>query len=224
MNRRYQHLGIFSDLIDEAQRQGPLYPLAAPGPQTQALVREVLGFCREPEAPLDVRVEQHWEREGLAGEELSWSVGYGPRTHAYLLKPAQAQEPLPGLVALHDHGGFKYYGKEKIADGPYAPPDVLARYREQYYGGRAYVNALAREGFVVLVADTFLWGSRRFPLETMPAEVRSTAHTLLADRRQSCLGRAAGNRRVQHGSGPARTYRSQILQRPGRQPGRRSLP
>lgn len=178
--KHYQHLGIYSDLVDAARGQGPLYPLAVPGPQTQALVRDILGFCREPEAPLDVRVEQRWERDGLAGEELSWSVGYGPRTRAYLLKPAGSREPLPALVALHDHGGFKYYGKEKIADGPCAPPDVLARYREQYYGGRAYANALAREGFIVLIPDTFLWGSRRFPLKTMPAEVRSAAHTLLA--------------------------------------------
>ena len=35
------------------------------------LVREVLGFCRGPEKPLDVCVEQRWERGGLAGEELS---------------------------------------------------------------------------------------------------------------------------------------------------------
>ncbi len=179
MGQHYQHLGIFSDLIDEARRQGPLYPIAAPGPQTQALVRDALGFCRGPEQPLDVRVERRWEHEGLAGEELSWSVGYGPRTHAYLLKPAQAQRPLPALIALHDHGGFKYYGKEKIADGPDAPPEVLARYREQYYGGRAYANALARAGFIVLIPDAFLWGSRRFPVETMPAEVRSAASALL---------------------------------------------
>ena len=35
------------------------------------------------------------------------------------------------------------------------------------YGGRAWVNALAREGFAVLVHDTFLWGSRGFSPDTM---------------------------------------------------------
>ncbi len=184
MTQHYTHLGIFSDLVDEARRQGPLYPLAAPGPGTQALVREALGFCRGPEMPLDVRVERRWERGDLAGEELSWSVSYGPRTHAYLLKPAHARGPLPALVALHDHGAFKYYGKEKIADGaitdgPDKPPDVLARYREQYYGGRAWANAAAAAGFVVLAPDAFLWGSRRFPLETLPAEVRAGGRALL---------------------------------------------
>ena len=52
---------------------------------------------------------------------------------------------------------------------------VLREFRKKYYGGRAYANALAQEGFVVLVHDTFLWGSRRFPLETMPATVRDVA-------------------------------------------------
>ncbi len=174
----YQHLGIFSDLVEEARRQGPLWPVARPGPETQARVREVLGFCRGPEAPLDVRSEWAWESEGVAGEEVSWSAGYGPRTHAYFLKPAGARGALPGVLALHDHGGFKYYGKEKIADGPGAAPPVLCRYREHYYAGRAYANVLAREGFAVLVHDTFLWGSRRFPLETMPETVRDEARVL----------------------------------------------
>ena len=147
----YQHLGIFSDLVDEAHRQGPLYPLAVPGTATQRKVRDILGFCHGPETPLDVRVEQTWERDGLSGERITWTVGYGPRTEAYLLKPAGTTTPLPGIVALHDHGGFKFFGKEKIADGPADTPQVLVDYRNGGYGGRAFANALAKEGFVVLI-------------------------------------------------------------------------
>ncbi len=179
MPQHYQHLGVFSDWVEEAHRQQPLFPIASPGPETQRRVREVLGFCAGTEAPLDVRIEQEWERGGLAGQEVSWSVGYGPRTRAYVLKPAGADRPLPGIVALHDHGGFKFYGKEKIADGASEPSPVLVQYREKYYNRRAYPNELAKEGFVVLVHDTFLWGSRKFPLEEMPAQVRDVAHALL---------------------------------------------
>ncbi len=167
MPEHYRHLGIFSDWVAAAQREQSLYPLAAPGPQTQTLLRECLGFCHTDENPTDVRVECEWEKDGLAGQEISWSVGFGPRTHVYVLKPAGANAPLPGMVALHDHSGFKYYGKEKITDGPGETLPVLADFRKIPYGGRAYANALAREGFVVLVHDVFLWGSRRFPLETM---------------------------------------------------------
>ncbi len=175
----YFHLGIFSDLVDAARQQAPVFPLAAPGADTQRNVRDVLGFCNGPELPLEVRLEQTWERDGIAGERITWWVGYGPRSETYLLKPAGATEPLPGIVALHDHGGFKYYGKEKIADGPEDPPQVLVDYRLEAYGGCAFANALAKEGFAVLVPDTFLWGSRKFPLETIPQELRDQAQAYL---------------------------------------------
>lgn len=179
MTTNYAHLGIYSDLVAEARRQQPVFPLAAPGLETQRKVRLVLGFCHRPETPLNVRTERRWTRDGVHGEEVSWSVGYGPRTHAYVLKPEGASAPLPGVVALHDHGGFKWNGKEKIADGPQSKPAYLDGFQAQYYGGRAYANALARQGFVVLVPDTWLWGSRRVPLETMPPQVRDLARLQL---------------------------------------------
>ena len=167
MADEYRHLGEYSDLVSAARRKQPLYPLAPPSPETQALIRDVLGFQEADENPLEVKVEAEWEKDGLAGQEVSWSVGYGPRTRAFVLKPADTEGPLPGMVALHDHSDFKYYGKEKIADGPQGPFPVLNSLRQDMYGGRAYANALARQGFVVLVHDVFLWGSRRFPYDTM---------------------------------------------------------
>jgi dienelactone hydrolase len=172
----YRELGIYSDWVAAAGR-GEGFPVAHPGPETQRLVRDTLGFFQPEEHPLDLRSEGRWERDGLEGEEVSWSVGYGPRTRAWVLKPAGAGTPLPGVLALHDHGDFKFYGKEKIADGPEPPAAIMTAYRT-YYGGRAFANALAREGFVVLVPDVFLWGSRRFPLESMPEMVRQAAEAL----------------------------------------------
>jgi dienelactone hydrolase len=169
----YQHLGIYSDLVAAAKQQQPLYRLAQPGKATRQQLREVLGFCNRPEAPIDVQIEDQWQADGIAGEAISWSVGYGPRTEAWLLKPSGANKPLPGILALHDHGGFKFYGKEKIALGRNPADASLQQHYEAYYGGRAYANALAREGFAVLIFDTFLWGSRRFPLETMPESIRA---------------------------------------------------
>ncbi len=175
MTAHFQHLGAYSDWVAAANRQQPLYPMAAPGPATQARLREVLGFCQGEEIPLDLRVEQRWQDGDLAGEEISWSVGFGPRTRAYVIKPAAAAAALPGIVALHDHSDYKFYGKEKIADGPLGPAPGLNALRSIEYGGRSYVAALARQGFVVLVHDCFLWGSRRFPLETMIAAVGNHA-------------------------------------------------
>jgi dienelactone hydrolase len=169
MQEYFQHLGSYSDIVSEAQRQGPVFPLANPGKETQEKVHQVLGWNRFLDAPLDVKIEKRWERDGLDCEHISWSVGYGPRTEAWIFKPRDVQEPLPAVLALHDHGGFKYTTKEKIADGPKPVPQFIPNKRANLYGGRAWVNALAKEGFVVLVHDVFLWGSRRFSVDTIRA-------------------------------------------------------
>jgi len=175
----YHDLDTYSDWVREAHRQRQLFGPAEPGTETQARIRATLGFCGGGEEPLDIRVERTWERAGLAGEELSWSVGYGPRTLAWVLRPLNASGPLPGIVALHDHGAFKYLGKGKIAVGPDDPPTyVSGHYWPTYYGGRPFANSLAQEGFVVLVHDVFLWGSRRFPLSAMPEWAPAAFDTL----------------------------------------------
>jgi dienelactone hydrolase len=165
----YPYLAEFSDWVVAAEARGAL---RSPGALVSpSRIREALGFAREDEQPGDVRVERAWEAHGVAGEEVSWSVGYGPRTHAYVLRPAGTRGPLPGVVALHSHDGFKFHGKEKIADGPAGCEPAVAALRANAYGGRAFANALAREGFVVLAHDVFLWGSRKFaPHGSAPSE------------------------------------------------------
>ncbi len=170
MSQTYHDLGVYSELVGAAQRSQALWPEAKPGKTTQRKVREALAFAPGAETPQEVRTEQRWEQGGITGERLSWSVGYGPRTEAFYLRPSGSEgKTLPGIVALHHHGGFKLYGKEQIADGPEPVPESVAPSRTQYYGARAYANELARRGFAVLVPDVFLWGSRKFPLEQMTA-------------------------------------------------------
>jgi dienelactone hydrolase len=164
-------LGPYSDWVEAARRPRPVEDPAG----TRRRLREVLGFTGGVEQPQDVRLERTWSADGVDGQEVSWSVGYGPRTQAWVLKPAGAAGPLPGVLALHDHSAFKFSGRDKVAQGPDpAPPSVVAHWRH-YYQGRAYANELARRGFVVLVHDVFTWGSRRFPLEAMPQAVRTLA-------------------------------------------------
>jgi dienelactone hydrolase len=174
MSASYAHLGIYSDWA--AASVGPRAWAARPDRElVRRLVSDVLavpgqgrGSGQDAQGPADVQVERRWRSGDLAGEEISYSVGYGPRTRAWVLRPAGSRDRLPGVLALHGHDGFKYYGKEKIADGPEAPSPVLASLRQHYYQGRAFANDLARRGFVVLVPDVFGWGSRRFPLDQMP--------------------------------------------------------
>lgn len=168
MATTYKHLGPLSDFVAAADRTNRLFPIAKPGRKTRDLLRASLSFAPGPEQARAVKVGRRWTRDGVDGEEVSWSVGYGPRTEAWLLRPSGVKGKLPGIVALHDHGGFKFYGKEKIAEGLDPAPDFLKGYWRMYYGGRAFPNALAREGYAVLVHDAFLWGSRKVPFENMP--------------------------------------------------------
>ena len=109
------------------------------------------------------------------------------------------------MVALHDHGHFKYCGKEKIADGPEGQLPVVEPFRDTYYGGRAFANHLARLGFAVLVHDVFLWGSRRFPFEAMPA-----ADQALADAVAATLQFSPENREVARYHGAAYLHENLI--------------
>lgn len=168
------HLGAFSGLVALSEGRRGLFPDAAPGPALREAAREAIGTLDL--AVRDVRVERSWTTRDLSGEELSWSVGFGPRTHAYLLKPRDAEGRLPGVLALHCHAGMKWAGKEKIADGPEPPTPEVRRLREQIYGGRAYAGELARRGFAVLVPDVIGWGSRRFDRADMPERVLALAN------------------------------------------------
>ncbi|NKZ05290.1 dienelactone hydrolase family protein [Actinomadura latina] len=153
-------LGEFSGLAEIAARERGLFP--PPGPDLPERLRDALGVLELGAG--DVRVERRWTDAGLAGEELSWTVGFGPRTRAVLLRPEGAAGPLPGVVAMHCHAGMKWAGKDKIADGPEPPVAEIVRLRARLYGRRAYAGELARRGFAVLAHDVFAWGSRRFPL------------------------------------------------------------
>lgn len=106
-------------------------------------------------------VQHAFEFEGLHIEHLVWQLPYGPSTEAWLLKPAKAAGRLPGVLALHDHGGNKYLGARKIIRTSRELHPVVERHQQEYYGGVGWANELARRGYVVLVHDAFAFGSRR---------------------------------------------------------------
>src|SRR3954452_3211894 len=94
-----------------------------------------------------------------------------PPKRFFSSQPAKGK--LPGIVGLHDHGGNKYFGLRKITRMSKDPHPAMLRHQEQYYGGVAWANELARRGYVVLVHDTFTFGSRRMRLADLPANIRN---------------------------------------------------
>lgn len=112
--------------------------------------------------------------DGLDIEFLSWQLpNGGARTEAVLLKPAGARGPLPGILALHDHGGNKFLGWRKITrTGPQLWP-VQAGHQKNYYGDVGWANEIAKRGYAVLVHDTFPFASRRILAKDVPEKLRS---------------------------------------------------
>jgi dienelactone hydrolase len=113
----------------------------------------------------DVVAGESSTSDGVVTTELSWNVGFGPRTRAWLLRPADRPGPLPGVLGLHCHAGAKWTGAERLVDRGTAASPAADRLRRAHYGGRAAATELARRGFAVLTHDTFAWGSRRFSLD-----------------------------------------------------------
>jgi dienelactone hydrolase len=113
-----------------------------------------------PAGPKDAQVLEKVQKEGYTRSLVRFSVTAGRTTDAFLLIPDNLKGRAPAVVAIHDHGGFYYFGKEKITQIE-DPPNILRQFIERSYGGRTYADELARRGFVVLVPDGFYFGSQR---------------------------------------------------------------
>jgi len=97
--------------------------------------------------PPKVTVRKKYKYDGLDVEELSWQLSFGRSTEAVLLKPQNAQGPLPAVVGLHDHGGNKYLGKRKITQTSDQMPEFIKSHQEDSYEGVAWANELAKRGY-----------------------------------------------------------------------------
>lgn len=130
--------------------------------KTEALAKtsELLAKPVIKEVP-KVTVEKKYSYDGLDIEELSWQLSYGNPTKAIVLKPKNIKKPLPAILALHDHGGKKYFGKRKITKTSDEQHPLIIDHQSQDYGGRAWANEVAKRGYVVLVHDAFAFASRR---------------------------------------------------------------
>ena len=136
-------------------RNKVLQLLAQPDTRTQHDVRTIKKYCFDN---LDV-------------EELAWKLPYGPETRAVFLKPAGNSEVLPGILGLHDHGGIKYFGKQKITRTGSETHPFIRSHQQEYYGGVAWANELAKRGYGVLIHDIFPFESRKILASDLPAHV-----------------------------------------------------
>ena len=132
------------------------------------LITDMLSYAPK-HTPLDAVVEKKQVRDGVCYEYISYGQPFGPRTEGVFLYPENHTGMLPCVVALHDHGGFKFFGKEKLVEMDNEPA-VLTGFKAESYEGESWASALAKRGYAVFVHDVFMWGSRRQDEKTTRAE------------------------------------------------------
>jgi dienelactone hydrolase len=112
-----------------------------------------------------------------------------------VLIPKDAKLPAPGVVVLHDHGGFYVWGKEKVLarDGEHA---VLTEFRHRYYGGRSIAADLVRQGYVVIAIDAFYWGDRRLMYTADPQALRERSTELARNEIEAFDRRSSQNEQL----------------------------
>jgi dienelactone hydrolase len=133
--------------------------------------------------PCDPRAEtvERVDRGDYVQERVYFNTTPDVRAPAFVLIPKKARRPAPGIVALHDHGGFYLWGKEKLLELDDEHP-VLADFKRQYYGGKSIASELARAGYVVVVIDMFYWGERRMLLADDPPDWRERPRSITPER------------------------------------------
>lgn len=100
-------------------------------------------------------------------EKLYFNTTPDVRVPAYLLLPKGEAKRRPAIVALHDHGAFFVWGKEKLVATENEHP-ALTEFKRTAYSGRSYASDLAKRGYVVIAIDMFYWGERRMLLPNDP--------------------------------------------------------
>jgi dienelactone hydrolase len=131
-----------------------------------------------------VTVKNKMEYDGLSIEEISWQLPYGRPTEAIVLKPLNATGKLPAILAFHDHGGNKYFGKQKITRTSHQH-ELMQEHQRDYYSGNAWANEIAKRGYVVMVSDAFPFESRRVLLSDVPAVITNGLKDSHPDTRES---------------------------------------
>ena len=111
------------------------------------------------------------DRGDYVQEYLTFQTTPDLRVPAYVLIPKKAKLPAPGIVALHCHGGFYVWGKNKLVEVDNEHP-ALTEYKQELYQGKSIATELVRRGNVVIIVDALYWGERRMLLDEDPPSYR----------------------------------------------------
>lgn len=129
----------------------------------RAKVFDLMSYRPEATNPR-AQILERVDRGAYVCERLNFWATPDAQVPGYFLIPKRAKLPVPAVVALHDHGGFYYWGKEKLIETENEHP-MLRAYRQEYYDGMSFPASLAQRGYAVIVIDMFYHGERRLILD-----------------------------------------------------------
>lgn len=130
----------------------------------RAALREALLW---PDEPVDfaAKLLKTEARDGYSAQLWSVQLTKQSRVQLMLLQPDNTA-PAPAVLLLHDHGARFDIGKEKLIK-PFVADARLPsaqQWADKYFSANFIGDALAKQGYLVLAADTFGW-SDRGPIE-----------------------------------------------------------
>jgi dienelactone hydrolase len=160
--------------------------------QARALIAGLLHY-HPPRCDLAAETVERVACDGYTRETVSFRTTPDIRVPAYVLVPNSLKGRAPAIVALHDHGGFYLWGKEKLVETADEHPAL--RSFKHAYAGRSIASDLARSGYVVVVIDMFYWGERRHVLDDDAADWRQRLG-LTAERIDAFNARSGGNEQL----------------------------
>lgn len=110
--------------------------------------------------PFNSTIKAQWNDRGLVIEVLEYQTGPLTRATAFIIKPkTETKIQLPGLLLFHCHSGVYQWGKEKVL-ATSGDSEELKIFRRTKYDGRSIAHDFAEKGFIVMVPDSFYFGSR----------------------------------------------------------------
>lgn len=112
------------------------------------------------DVPFDLRVEEEVDCGLYVRKKISFAGSSAWRVLGYLLMP-KGDGPFSGVVAIHDHGAFFYWGKEKVVQTEALERAGLKGFVQDSYEGQPFGDELARRGFAVIAIDGYFWGERQ---------------------------------------------------------------
>lgn len=196
------HIGNLYPLLKQLAA-GPDFPLSFLNEEfkdlaawkTRALdrLRELLYYRFEKVDP-NPEIVERVDRGDYIQERVLFNTTSVFRVPAAVLIPKNAKLPAPAIVALHDHGGYYLWGKEKLLDN--GPEHSTLTEGRGAYSGKPIAVELVKRGYVVIVIDMFYWGERRLVMDDDEADFRDRPLTMTPERVVEFNRRSAANEQL----------------------------